>query len=193
MVWCLESLDENRNLYYMYLILSLNFNNDTRFYSKISRTNLPRKLNNKTQNLREFFSRRSTNWEKKNQKRESFSSLLLSVFKKSCATIVTGDVNFLRPDLSAERMNHRRRRDGLEEGWGKEGRDETPLAICQELLSCFYRVAVARSHIKQINLVRGSVYLRAPAPFRSFHYHGKPTGRIRLFDGGSTDFAPLLS
>lgn len=31
---------------------------------------------------------------------------------------------------------------------------------------------MARSHIKQINLVRGSVYLRAPAPFRSFHYHG---------------------
>lgn len=67
-------------------------------------------------------------------------------------------------------MNHRRRRDGLKEGWGEEERDETPLAICQELLSCFYRVAVARSHIKQINLVRGSVYLRAPAPFRSFHY-----------------------
>lgn len=170
----------------MYLILSLNFNN----FSNKS----PKKIKQQnSESLREFSSRRSTNWEKKNQKRESFSSLLLSVFKKSCATIVTGHVNFLRPDLSAERMNHCRRRDGLEEGWGKEGRDETPLAICQELLSCFYRVAVARSHIKQINLVRGSVYLRAPAPFRSFHYHGKPTGRIRLFDGGSTDFAPLLS
>lgn len=52
-------------------------------------------------------------------------------------------------------------------------RDETPLAICQELLSCFYRVAVARSHIKQINLVRGSVYLRPPA-FQKLPYPVPP-------------------
>lgn len=44
-------------------------------------------------------------------------------------------------------------------------RGETPFAICQELLSCCYRVAVARSHIKQINLVRGSVCLR-PSGFQ---------------------------
>lgn len=44
-------------------------------------------------------------------------------------------------------------------------RSETPFAICQELLSCCYRVAVARSHIKQINLVRGSVCLR-PSGFQ---------------------------
>jgi len=51
-------------------------------------------------------------------------------------------------------------------------RSKTPFAICQELLSCCYRVTVARSHIKQINLVRGSVCLRPsgfqdlPPPFR---------------------------
>lgn len=44
-------------------------------------------------------------------------------------------------------------------------RSKTPFAICQELLSCCYRVAVARSHIKQINLVRGSVCLR-PSGFQ---------------------------
>ena len=44
-------------------------------------------------------------------------------------------------------------------------RSKTPFAICQELLSCCYRVTVARSHIKQINLVRGSVCLR-PSGFQ---------------------------
>jgi len=48
----------------------------------------------------------------------------------------------------------------------RESRGETPFAICQELLSCYYRVAVARSHIKQINLVRGSVCLR-PSGFQN--------------------------
>lgn len=51
-----------------------------------------------------------------------------------------------RGDLSAEKMNHRRGRGGLAAG-GKEGRDETPLAICQELLSCFYRVVRWRGRI----------------------------------------------
>lgn len=51
------------------------------------------------------------------------------------------------------------------EGNQESYRSETPFAICQELLSCCYRVAVARSHIKQINLVRGSVCLR-PSGFQ---------------------------
>lgn len=50
-------------------------------------------------------------------------------------------------------------------GKGESYRGETPFAICQELLSCCYRVAVARLHIKQINLVRGSVCLR-PSGFQ---------------------------
>lgn len=88
-VWCLESL---------------NFN------SKISRTNLLRKLNEIK--LRIF--------EHSRKKKIAF---LLSAFKKkgfkSCATIVTGGTSISSaPDLSAERMKHRRRRDGLGEGWG---------------------------------------------------------------------------
>lgn len=51
--------------------------------------------------------------------------------------------------------------EGNQESW----RSEMPFAICQELLSCCYRVAVARSHIKQINLVRGSVCFR-PSGFQ---------------------------
>lgn len=48
-------------------------------------------------------------------------AFLLSAFKKkgfkSCATIVTGGTSISSaPDLSAERMKHRRRRDGLGEG-----------------------------------------------------------------------------
>lgn len=73
----------------------------------------------------------------------------------------------LRPrvytDLSTERMNIVEMSRKPARTRGMERGVKTPLAICQELLSCFYRVAVARSHIKQINLVRGSVYLRPSA------------------------------
>lgn len=87
-----------------------------------------------------------------------------------------------RGDLSAERMNYRRGRGGLREG-RREGREgwNASRNLPGVTFMFLQSGAVARSHIKQINLVRGSVYLRAPAPFRSFHTRD----RIRLFDGGS--------
>lgn len=82
------------------------------------------------------------------------------------------------------------------EGNQESYRSETPFAICQELLSCCYRVAVARSHIKQINLVRGSVCLRPsgfqklppPRPSRAW----LARSLSRLLGGESTQATLLL-
>lgn len=66
----------------------------------------PKKIKeNKTQNLRAL------------EKKENPSLAFKKKGFKSCATIVTGGTSISSvPDLSAERMKHRRRRDGLGEG-----------------------------------------------------------------------------